>query len=273
MVSSALRTPRASRFGGRLHALCMAAGLGTALSVVLVLLFAQVGHAGLVRPARALLDPEVQHAIRLSLLCAILAAGLALLVAVPAAYALARYRFPGHTVVDALLDVPVILSPVAIGMTLLLVFASGPGSWVQEHLVRFVFEVPGIVLAQFVIALALEVRVLKATFEEIDPRLERVARYLGCGPFAGWWRVTLPLARPGLIAALVLGFGRAIGDYGATVTIAGSVKGKTDTIPTAIVLNWSAVRIEAAVALVLVLTSIALLVLLGVRWLGGRKRA
>ncbi len=248
-----------------LFGLCLACGLGAAVTLVLAMLAAQVGYAGVRSPIAALGQPDIQHAIRLSLFCATIAAGLALLAAIPSAYVLARYRFPGRMVVDALLDIPIIISPIAIGMTLLLMFRTSPGSWVQEHLLRFVFEVPGIILAQFIIALALQIRVLKAAFEEINPRLEQVARYLGCGPWTAMWRVTLPLARPGLIAALVLGWGRAIGDYGATVTIAGSVKGKTDTIPIAIVLNWSAVRIEAAVALVMVLTLIAFLVLMAVR--------
>lgn len=256
-----------------LYGLCLACGLGAAVSLVLAMLAAQVGYAGIRSPLAALMQPDILHAIKLSILCATVAAGLAMVVAIPCAYVLARYRFPGSVLVDALLDVPIIISPIAIGITLLLMFRTAPGGWVQEHLLRFVFEVPGIILAQFIIALALEVRVLKATFEEINPRLEQVARYLGCGPWSVMGRVTLPLARPGLIAAFVLGWGRAIGDYGATVTIAGSVKGKTDTIPIAIVLNWFAVRIEAAVALVMVLTLIALLVLLAVRLVAGRRWA
>ncbi len=255
-----------------LFALSLACGLGGAVSLVLMMLAAQIGFAGVRAPIAALGRPDIQHAIKLSLFCATIAAGLAMLVAIPSAYVLARYRFPGRILIDVLLDIPIIISPIAIGITLLLMFRSAPGSWVQEHLLRFVFEVPGIILAQFIIALALQIRVLKATFEEINPRLEQVARYLGCGPWAAMWRVTLPLARPGMVAALLLGWGRAIGDYGATVTIAGSVKGKTDTIPISIVLNWSAVRIEAAVALVMVLTSIALLVLLAVRLAAGGSR-
>ncbi len=253
------------RIGHRLFVLCLACGLGGSLSLVLAMIAAQVGFAGVRMPLAALGQPDIQHAIRLSIFCATVASGLAMMVAIPTAYVLARFRFPGRILIDALLDIPIIISPVAIGITLLLVFRSTPGNWIQEHLLRFVFEVPGIILAQFIIALALQIRVLKVTFEEINPRLEQVARYLGCGPWTVMWRVTLPLARPGLVAALVLGWGRAIGDYGATVTIAGSVKGKTDTIPVSVVLNWSAVRVEAAVALVMVLTFIALVVLVLVR--------
>lgn len=261
------------RLGRGLFGLCLIAGLGTAVTLILAMIAAQVGYAGVRRPLASLGEADIQHAILLSVFCATIAALLAMVVAVPTAYVLARHRFPGRMVIDALLDIPIIISPIAIGMTLLLIFRTSPGHWVQENLVRFVFEVPGIILAQFIIALALEIRVLKASFEEINPRLEQVARYLGCGPWATMWRVTLPLAKPGLIAALVLGWGRAIGDYGATVTIAGSVKGKTDTMPISIVLNWSAVRIEAAIALVMVLTVIALLVLLTVRVIAGGARA
>lgn len=257
--------------GRQLFWLCLVVGLGLAVSLMLAMLAAQIGFAGTSAPLIALGEPDIQHAIKLSLFCATIAAGLAMIVAIPSAYVVARYRFPGRMLLDALLDIPIIISPIAIGITLLLMFRSGPGLWVQDHLMRFVFEVPGIILAQFIISLSLQVRVLKATFEEINPRLEQVARYLGCGPWAAFRRVTLPLARPGLIAAFVLGWGRAIGDYGATVTIAGSVKGKTDTMPISIVLNWSAVRIEAAVALVMVLTLVAFVVLMTVR-LATRER-
>jgi len=256
-----------------LFGLCLIAGLGSAVTLMLAMLASQVSYAGVRAPVAALGQSDIQHAITLSLFCATVASLLAMIIAIPTAYALARYRFPGRMLVDILLDIPIIISPIAIGMTLLLMFRTGPGDWVQEHLMRFVFEVPGIILAQFIIALALQIRVLKASFEAIDPRLEQVARYLGCGPWSTMRRVTLPLAKPGMIAAFVLGWGRAVGDYGATVTIAGSVRGKTDTIPVSIALNWSAVRIEAAVALVMVLTVIALLVLLTVRIAAGGMRA
>ena len=157
-------------------------------------------------------------------------------------------------------------------MMLLLAFRTDSGTWFQEHVMRFVFELPGIVLAQFIVVSALQIRVLKATFEEIPPRTELVARLLGCGPWASFRRVTLPLAKPGLISALILGWGRAMGEYGATVTIAGAIRGKTETIPVGIVLNWNAVRLEAAIGLILVLVITTFLVLLGLRLVGGSRR-
>ncbi len=244
--------------------------LGTATTVVLAMLVSQVAYITPAAAVEALSSPAVRNAIALSLLTASTAALLALVVAVPSAYLLARHTFFGKPLVDALLDVPVIMSPVALGLALLLVFRTAPGEWVERHLLRFVFEVPGIVLAQFILALALEIRVLKATFEEINPRLEQVARCMGCSPGRAFLHVTLPLARTGLIAALVLGWARAIGDFGATVMIAGAVPGKTETVPVAIYLGLASLRIEHSVALTLLLTLVALVALLALRWLGAR---
>lgn len=246
------------------------ASLGIATTVVLMLLVSQAAYVTPGTAVAALSTPDVRSAIVLSLLTASTAALLALAIAVPSAYLLARREFRGKSLVDALLDVPVIMSPVALGLALLLVFRTAPGVLVEQHLLRFVFEVPGIVLAQFILALALEIRVLKATFEGINPRLEQVARCMGCSPGRAFFHVTLPLARPGLIAALVLGWARAIGDFGATVMIAGAVPGKTETVPVAIYLGLASLRIEHSVVLTLLLTLVALSALLLLRWLGAR---
>lgn len=246
-------------------------GLGIATTVVLALLVSQALYVDVPGTLSALSSPSVGSAVGLSLLTATAAATLALLIAVPAAYLLARHGFLGKSLVDAILDVPVIMSPVALGLALLLVFRTAPGAFIEKHVLRFVFEVPGIVLAQFILALALEVRVLKATFEEISPRFEQVARCMGCTEGRAFLHVTLPMARPGLIAAAVLGWARALGDFGATVMIAGAVPGKTETVPVAIYLGLASLRIEHSVVLTLLLTVIALSALLVLRWIGARQ--
>lgn len=244
--------------------------LGVATTVVLAVLVSQVAYVTPATAAAAFSSSGVRSAMLLSWMTASTAALLALAIAVPSAYLLARQPFRGRSLVDALLDVPIIMSPVALGLALLLVFRTAPGVLIERHVLRFVFEVPGIVLAQFTLALALEIRVLKATFEEINPRLEQVARCMGCSPGRAFYHVTLPLARPGLIAALVLGWARAIGDFGATAMIAGAVPGKTETVPVAIYLGLASLRIEHSVALTLLLTTVALAALLALRWLGTR---
>ena len=242
------------------------AGLGLAVTTVVVIIAVQVAYVGeRDSPFSALGEPDVRAAVRLSLWTATLAAVLAMVVAIPAAYALARWRFRGRILIDALLDIPIVLSPIVIGIALILVFRSPPGKWIEDHLVRFVFEVPGIVIAQFVLALAMQIRVLKTGFEELNPRYEQVARFMGCTPFGAFWRVTLPMCRSSLIAAFVMGWSRALSDFAATVTIAGSVRNKTETIPVAIYNNLASVQIGKALGLALLLTTIALCVLVVLR--------
>lgn len=243
--------------------------LGLAVTLVLALLAAQASFVSPGEALRAMDSDAVRRAILLTFGCATVAAVLALCVAVPAAYALGRARSKGLVLLDALLDVPVLLSPVALGLSLLLLLRSSPGQWIQDHVVRFVFAVPGIILAQFVLALALQIRVLKSGFEDIDPVVEHVARTHGLGPWAVFWRVTLPLVRPSLIAAVVLGWCRAAGDFGATVMVAGAIPGKTETVPIAIYLSLSAVQIERAVGLSLLLTFSSIITLVLVRVTAG----
>ena len=241
---------------------------GLAVTVMAGLLLSQVAYAGLKKPLASLLRPEVLHALFLSCILATAAALIALALAIPSAYLLARRVFPGRLLVDTLLDLPVVLSPLAVGFSLLLFFRTAPGSFIENHVLRFVFEPAGIVLAQSILAYAVALRVLKTAFEEVEPRYEQVARLMGCTPFMAFRKVTLPMARPGVVAAAVLGWGRAVGDFGATVMVGGAVAGRTETVPVAIYLRLASVDIAQAVGLMLVLTAAALAVLLLVRITG-----
>lgn len=250
----------------------IACALALSLGLILTILLSQLGYSGIGQSLNSFLDPGIRYAIFLSLLTATGSAILALIVGIPAAYGLARYRFPGSLVVDVLLDLPIVLSPVAVGLSMLLFFRSGMGQWIEGHLIRFVFEIPGIILAQFIVALALTIRVLKAVFQNIDERYEQVACFLGCTPWLAFRKVTLPLAGKGIMAAFILAWARSMGEFGATVTLAGAVSGKTETIPVAIYLRMARVDISGAVSLMIVLSFISLLVLFCVRVLAGGKR-
>jgi len=153
---------------------------------------------GAVRSERTL------FAVQLSLVSATLAASLAMLLAVPAAYALSRFRFPGRELVDTILEFPIIVSPAALGAMLLIFFNNPLGEWIQDHVLRFVFTFAGIVLAQFITILGVAVRLLKTSFDEVPAELETVARTLGATPRHAFFTVTLPLARRGVIAAFIL---------------------------------------------------------------------
>jgi molybdate transport system permease protein len=219
----------------------------------------------------ALLSREILFAVRLSVTTATIAAVISLLIAVPVAYTIARARFPGKDIVDSLLDLPIVISPVALGAALLVFFNTPLGSAINNNVIRFVFSVPGIVLAQITVISALAVRLLKSTFDGIDPRYEQVARTLGCSQPEAFFRVTLPLARDGLIASAILTWARAIGEFGATVMLAGATAMKTETLPTAIFLSLASADVEKAIAVVFVLVILAVAALLVIRKLIGRR--
>ncbi|GMV40554.1 MAG: molybdate ABC transporter permease [Myxococcales bacterium] len=196
--------------------------------------------------------------VRLSLLAATVATVIALVIAVPAAYALSRYSFRGKEAVETLLEFPIIVSPAALGAILLIFFNNPLGEWVQQSVVRFVFTFAGIVLAQLVTILGVAVRMLKAAFDEVPAELETVARTLGASPRHVFFTVTLPLARRGMVAALILAWAKAMGEFGATLMVAGTMAMRTETLPVAIFLRLSTADIEGTVALILVLVTIGL---------------
>lgn len=217
----------------------------------------------------ALQSERTLFSVRLSLLTATLTATLALLLAAPAAYALSRYRFRGREWVDTVLEFPIIVSPAALGAMVLIFFNNPIGEWIQAHAVRFVFTVAGIVLAQFITVLGVAVRLLKTSFDEVPVELETVARTLGATPRHAWFTVTLPLARRGLIAAFILAWAKALGEFGATIMVAGTMAMRTETLPVAIFLRLAGADIEGTVALILVLVSIGLAALYATRRLLG----
>jgi molybdate transport system permease protein len=208
--------------------------------------------------------------VRLSLVAATVAALFAILLAIPAAYALSRYRFRGREFVDTLLEFPIIVSPAALGAILLIFFSNPFGEWIQAHGIRFVFTFAGIVLAQFVTILGIATRLLKTSFDEVPSELETVARSLGATPRHAFFTVTLPLARRGLLAAFILTWAKALGEFGATIMVAGTMAMRTETLPIAIYMRLASADIEGTVALILVLVVTGLAALSLSRWLLGK---
>jgi molybdate transport system permease protein len=152
------------------------------------------------------------------------------------AYALARYDGPGKGAIETLLALPLVLPPTAVGLALLdLLARSGAfGGWLVDHGVEILFTWKAVLLATMVMSFPLLVRSARTAFEEVDPRLVGIARTLGCRPLAAFVRVTLPLAWRGILAGAVLAFARALGEFGATVMVAGNIPGRTQTLALAI---------------------------------------
>ncbi|MBJ7500660.1 MAG: molybdate ABC transporter permease subunit [Sphingopyxis sp.] len=190
--------------------------------------------------------------------------GVAVLITLPVAFALAwilaRYRFPGRVVLDGLVHLPLVLPPVVTGWLLLIAFGPlGPvGRWLESWFgMTLMFRWTGAALAAAIMALPLMVRAMRLSIEGIDRRLEGAARTLGAGRWHAFRTISLPLALPGILAALVLGFARSIGEFGATITFVSNIPGETRTLPLAI---YSALQVPGGEAMVtrLALLSVAL---------------
>ncbi|WP_334182875.1 molybdate ABC transporter permease subunit [Novosphingobium sp.] len=184
-----------------------------------------------------MLTPEEWQVLVLSLKVSGVAMGAALPIAFALAWMLARWRFPGKVLLDALVHLPLVLPPVVTGWLLLIAFGTnGPlGRFFADWLgLTFIFRWTGAALAAAVMALPLMVRAMRLSIEAVDRRLESAARTLGAGRWRTFASVTLPLAMPGVLAGLVLGLARSIGEFGATITFASNIPGETQTLPLAI---------------------------------------
>ena len=266
-------------------------------SYVLLIVLAIVANFAYVIPtpgvfSRVLATPEIQYATRLSLVSSCVTTILALWVAIPIGYLMSRHRFPGKLLLDAILDIPVVLPPLVIGVSLLIMFQMPPGTWIERAFVEvtdacfsvlrnvfglsldrptgFTYAVPGVILAQFMVSAAFAVRTMRTAFDEISPRKEQVALTLGCTRGQAFWHVVLPEARGGMLAAATLTWARAIGEFGPILVFAGATPRRTEVLPTSVFLLMSNSDLKGAVAVSLIMVALALVVLVLVRLIGHR---
>lgn len=209
---------------------------------------------------------QVRQALVLSLWTSTLTAGLAVLFGTPVAYFLARARFRGQSLVDALIDLPIVLPPTVAGVALLTAF--GRRGLIGEPIeswtgYTFSFTSTAVVMAQLLVAAPFYVRAAKGGFEALDPQLERVAYTLGASRLRTFFRITVPQAWPALLAGVVLCWSRALGELGATLIFAGNLEGRTQTMPLAVIsaFEGSSLGLAGAIALSLILLVVALFVL------------
>jgi len=183
------------------------------------------------------LSPAEIDALELSLEVATRSVLWSLPLAVLAAWLLTRVRFPGRTLFDAFVHLPLVLPPVAVGYVLLLLFGlRGPlGSWLHEHLgIELAFTTAGAALATAVMTFPLMVRAIRIALENVDRGLEAAARTLGAGPIDRFATITLPLMLPGILAGTVTAFSAALGEFGAVITFVSNIPGETRTLPLAL---------------------------------------
>jgi len=215
--------------------------------------------------------PEVQQAISLSLRTSTLATLAAVLLGLPVAYLLARREFRGRMLLDNLIDLPIVLPPAVAGLALLLVF--GRRGWLGAPLddlgLRVTFTQTAVVIAQTFIAVSLFVRAATIGFAAVEPELEDAAAIDGAGPGQVFWRISLPLARRGVLSGVALAWARALGEFGATIIFAGNFPGRTQTMPLAIYLGFE-LELGVAVVLSVILIGCSFVVLLLIKLILGR---
>jgi len=220
------------------------------------------------------ISPTEWTAILLSLRVAIVATLVATPFGIGLAWLLARHDFWGKSVLDAAVHLPLVLPPVVTGYLLLLTFGRRGliGAWLADHLgIVFAFRWTGAALACGVMAFPLLVRPIRLSIDAVDQRLEQASATLGAAPWQVFATVTLPLALPGILAGMVLGFAKAIGEFGATITFVSNIPGETQTISSAIyALISTPAGDAAAMRLVLISIAIAFAALIGAEWFARR---
>ncbi|ABR55510.1 NifC-like ABC-type porter [Methanococcus vannielii SB] len=210
----------------------------------------------------AILSKEIHFAIKLSVLTASIATIFGGILGIPTAYALARYEFKGKFLIDSLVELPIILPPLITGFALLVFFGSTEfGRFISENIIDVLFTPKGIVVAQFFVATPFIVRTSKSVFESIDEKYELIAQSLGSKRHESFINVILPMAKNGIFTGLILAWARSIGEFGATVMLAGATKMKTETLPIAVFLNISLGNFEKALAVSFIFLVVAITIL------------
>jgi sulfate/thiosulfate transport system permease protein len=245
--------------------------IGAALTVIVLLVgvplmsvFAQALAAGPGVYLQNLFgDPDTLHAIRLTLTVAPLAVGLNLIFGLAAAWAIGRFRFPGRALLTSTIDLPFTVSPVVVGLLLLLLFGRQGffGPWLRDHGIKIVFATPGLVLATAFVTFPVIARELIPLLEAIGPEEEIAAVSLGARGWQVWRHVTLPNIKWGLLYGLILANARAMGEFGAVAVVSGRITGSTDTMPLRIEKLFQEYNMPGAFAVASLLALLALVTL------------
>jgi len=234
--------------------------LGVFLVVPFAAIFAQAFANGAAAYVKAILEPDAQSALRLTLLTAALAVPLNLVFGVAAAWAIARFEFPGKAALITLIDLPFAVSPVISGLVFVLLFGAQGflGPWLAAPDIRIVFAVPGILLATLFVTVPFVARELIPLMQEQGSDEEQAAIGLGATGWQMFWLVTVPKIKWGLLYGVILLNARAIGEFGAVSVVSGHVRGQTNTAPLHVEILYNEYSFAAAFAVASVLTILAL---------------
>ncbi len=245
------------------------------LLVPLAVVFAQAFEKGASAYLAAVRTPDALSALRLTLLTAALAVPANLLFGVCAAWAIAKFDFPGKSALTTLIDLPFAISPVISGLIFVLLFGRTGlfGPWLAEHGLKVVFAVPGIVLATTFVTFPFVARELIPVMEATGREEEEAARVLGASGFQIFRRVTLPNVKWGLLYGAILCNARAMGEFGAVSVVSGHIRGETNTLPLHVEILYNEYQFQAAFAVASVLALLALVTLVAKSLVEWRSRA
>jgi len=253
-------------------------GLSASFVVLIaLLLLADIAFASFGQFANVISKPEILASVRLTLLSCSATTIMGLWVAVPLGYLLARFRFPGRWVIDTLVDIPIVLPPLVLGLSLLILFHLPFGHWKLEHWfsneagLAITYNWPAVLLAQFTVSCAFAFLTMRVTFEQLDPRAEDVARTLGCTRGQAFLQVAMPQSRRGMVAAATIAWARALGEFGPILVFAGVTRMRTEVLSTSVFLELSTGQLDAAVAVSLLMVGLAMVVLLILKVFGPGK--
>ena len=247
---------------------------GSYVLLIFAMMAANIAFTSPAHFATALSKPEVQFAVRLTLITCTISALMSVWVATPLGYLLSRFQFRGRWLIEMAIDVPVVLPPLVIGLSLLILFHLPIGNsnlerWFEQQLgFRVAYAQPAVILAQFAVACAFAVHTMKITFDQIDTRAEQVALTLGCRRSQAFLKVVLPQAWRGLLAAFTIAWARSLGEFGPILVFAGATRMRTEVLSTTVFLELSVGQLESAVAVSLLMVLAAIAVLGIVRLLG-----
>lgn len=247
------------------------------LFIPLAAVFTEALRKGLAVYLQAITDPYALAAIRLTLLTAVIAVPLNLVFGVAAAWVIAKFDFPGKSVLTTLIDLPFAVSPVIAGLIYVLVFGAQGwlGPWLVAHDIKIIFAVPGIVLATVFVTFPFVARELIPLMQAQGTEEEEAALVLGASGWTTFWRVTLPNIKWGLLYGIILCTARAMGEFGAVSVVSGHIRGLTNTLPLHVEILYNEYNFSAAFAVASLLTLLALVMLAAkalIEWQSRRQR-
>lgn len=260
---------------------------GVYMLLIVALLVADLQFSSFADLKNLINDRYVRYSICLSVLSSTVASVMAMWIAVPTGYWLARFESNQSTslirrftkkLIFALLDIPIVLPPIVVGISLLVLFQTPFGQQINaaflvviqsfgfDQVSGITYEIPAVILAQFTVVTAFAIRTMRRCFAQIDPRPEQVARTLGASDYQAFAKIAFPQSIGGMVAAFTLAWARAIGEFGPVLIFAGTTRLKTEVLPTTIYLSFQSGDLRSAVSASMILISVALIVLILVRW-------